>query len=433
MKSALHGTGTGRFVLDVFRAALSVVRGFRGERISLRASALTYLSIFSLVPMLTVALALVEALGEEEFKQTLYAFVLEVLAPGIREDSARLLERIIEGAEPGAAGWLGVVALLGSAGSLLKHLDSSLNEIWNVRRGRPLPLRLAIYAVILIFGPVLLTLSLSGMGLLRAILVDLLPISGDALAGAGTLISVGGFTLLYLVAPNAKVRFRSALAGGVTAGLAWDLAKHVYGAAAAELFRVSPVWGSLSAVPLFLIWIYLSWLLLLFGARLAYAVQYAWFRSGLPDLGAFFRTDAFVAARIASALARIDSMGSPPPDLRRLADETLIPVDVLDPVMEAMVRGGVLRLLADGTVEPARPVTELTLADNALVVGAARTFDDPSPEEKPAPDSLESVLEEAEDAFLERLRRVHWSDLPSLEDTQQVPVSPKKRSVIQWL
>ncbi len=421
-------------MLDLFRAALSVARGFRGERISLRASALTYLSIFSLVPMLTVALALVEALGEEQFKQTLYGFVLEVLAPGIRQESADFLERVVEGADPGAAGWLGVIALLVSAGSLLKHLDSSLNEIWNVRRGRPLPIRLAIYTVILIFGPVLLTVSLSGMGLLRTILVELLPISGDVLAGAGVLVSVGGFTLLYLVAPNSKVRFRAALAGGVTAGLAWDAAKHVYGAAAAELFRRSPIWGSLSAVPLFLIWIYLSWLLLLFGARLAYAVQYAWFRGGVPELLAYPRSEAFIAARIAGSLARMDSLGSPPPDLRRLADETLIPVDALEPVLEALIRGGLIQSLPDGSVKPARPVNELTLADNALVVGAARATPPGIPEEKPAPGTLDGVLEEAEEAFLERLRRVSWSDLPALEDAQhQASGAPKKRSVIQWL
>ena len=421
-------------MLDLFRAALSVIRGFRGERISLRASALTYLSIFSLVPMLTVALALVEALGDEQFKQTLHGFVLDVLAPGIRKESAELLERVIEDANPGAAGWLGVVALLVSAGSLLKHLDSSLNEIWNVRRGRPLPIRLATYTAILILGPVLLTVSLSGMGLLRAILVELLPISGDALAGAGAVVSVGGFTLLYLVAPNSKVRFRAALAGGVTAGLAWDFAKHVYGAAAAELFRRSPIWGSLSAVPLFLIWIYLSWLLLLFGARLAYAVQYAWFRGGVPELLAYPRSEAVIAARIAAGLARMDSMGSPAPDLRRLADETLIPVDALEPVLEAMIRGGLIRRLPEGSVEPARPVNELTLADNARVVGATRAFDPEAPEEKPAPGTLDGVLEEAEDAFLARLRLVPWSDLPALEEAQrQALAASKKRSVIQWL
>jgi membrane protein len=89
ISTALQPTPAGRFLLDIVRAALTVIRGFRGERISLRASALTYLSIFSLVPMVTVALALVRSLGGHKLADSVYNFAYGVLAPGIRDDYAQ--------------------------------------------------------------------------------------------------------------------------------------------------------------------------------------------------------------------------------------------------------------------------------------------------------------------------------------------------------
>lgn len=416
----IQRTRGGRFAVDTARGAVAVAHGFRGERIALRASALTYISIFQLVPMLAVALALVEAIGAHEFNRQLRTFVFDVLAPGIREDSAAYLDRFLHKASTAMAGTVGFVVLALSAGSLLRHLDTSINEIWNVRRKRPFVIRVAIYALVLLVGPVLLALSLSGVGLLQRLVRVWLPFPNELLTAFGAIVAVVGFTLLYLIAPNAKVRFRSAIAGGLVAGLAWDVAKHGYGEIAARLFKVSPIWGSISALPLFLTWIYVSWLLLLFGARLAYAVQFAWFRSGVPDLVAFPRSDALVAARLACVLSRIHLAGGPPASLGSLAEELKMSVNDLESVVDRLVRGGVVRLVPGGEVEPARPLDKLTLADAALAVGGAEvTPTGPTPEAPPPP-GVEGVFTQAEEEFLSRLRRIRWLDLPELDQRARI-------------
>ncbi len=405
----------GRFVLDVLLAAWAVARGFRGEKISLRASALTYISIFALAPLLTVALALVELFGQNDLHAQVRAFLLDLLAPGIAEESAAMLDQFLSTASTTAAGSVGFAVLIVSAGTLLKNLDTSLHEIWNVRRRRPPHVRLAIYAAVLVLGPALLALSLAGMGVLRAWVTPVIPFSGDLLTAAGALVAVAGFTFMYRVGPNVEVRFRSAFAGGLVAGLTWDVAKHVYGGVAAGLFRASPIWGSLTAVPLFLTWIYVSWLLLLFGARLAYAVQYTWFRAGVPDLATFPRGEALIAARLAALLAEPSSDDL---SVRNLPRALGLPQDVLGPVLERLVRAGVVRVLPGGLVQAGRPLDELTLADTALAVGAGSgshaTGFAMGGQVGPPPSAVEALFQQAEEAFLEQLRRVRWDDLPAL-------------------
>lgn len=404
----------GRFVLDVLLAGWAVARGFRGEKISLRASALTYISIFALAPLLTVALALVELFGQNDLHAQVRAFLLDLLAPGIAEESAAMLDQFLSTASTTAAGSVGFAVLIVSAGTLLKNLDTSLHEIWNVRRRRPPHVRLAIYAAVLVLGPTLLALSLAGMGVLRAWVTPVIPFSGDLLTAAGALVAVAGFTFMYRVGPNVEVRFRSAFAGGLVAGLTWDVAKHVYGGVAATLFRASPIWGSLTAVPLFLTWIYVSWLLLLFGARLAYAVQYTWFRAGLPDLAAFPRGEALIAARLAALLAESAGDGL---TVRALPRALGLSQDVVAPVLERLVLAGVVRVLPGGQVQAGRPLDELTLADTALAVGAA-SGSPPTASAASGPvgpsSAVEALFQQAEEAFLEQLRRVRWDDLPAL-------------------
>lgn len=410
----LGDTRLARFTVDTLRAVVAVARGFRGERISLRASALTYISIFSLVPTLAVALALVDAVGRHHFHQSLRSFVFSVLAPGIREDTAALLDRFLNSASAAAAGGAGFVILAISAGSLLQNLDSSLNEIWSVRRKRPWPLRIAVYAAILVIGPLLMAVSVAGMGVLAGIVSRYLPFPETVLTVSGGLVAVAGFTLLYLVAPNAPVRFRSALAGGLVAGLGWDLAKHLYSGIASWTFKTSPIWGSLGAVPLFLTWIYVSWLLLLFGARLAFAVQHAWLRRGIPELAAFPRTEALIGARLVAALAERCLSGEPAVSLRVLARDLGTSPESLSPIVEPLVRGGVLNLLSGGKVEPSRPLNELTLADVAVAMGGGALFKPANPQDKTAVDPLQALLDGAEANFLESLQKIRWDALPGL-------------------
>ncbi len=439
----LADTRGGRFASDTFQAARAVVHGFRGEHINLRAGNLTFISIFSLVPLLTVALALLHLLGQKSFQSRLTHFIQELLAPGIQAESAAFLQKSINSAAAKAAGGLSFLLLMLSAGTLLRHLDASLNEIWAVTKRRPLLVSILLYALLLLLGPVLIGISLSGTAGLRSLLAYLdVPFSKQALAFGSATLSVVVFTLLYQFAPHAPVRFRSALAGAWVGGLGWEVAKHSYAEVARLAFAYNPVYGSLSAIPLFLMWIYLSWWLVLFGARLAYAVEHASFRGEFMDLLAHPRAKEIVAARIAQLTAAAVASGAPSPGSAELARRLRAPEQMVREIAALLEKAGLLVVEKGGGFKPAKNPSELSLADvSAAVGGVAKLLRGRGIEPKSSEfQEVERWFSEVDDASVDRLRQVSWASLvprpeekpaevPTKSEAPAEPPAPTPRNV----
>ncbi|PTL78395.1 YhjD/YihY/BrkB family envelope integrity protein [Vitiosangium sp. GDMCC 1.1324] len=438
----LERTRAGRFAADTVLALRSLARGFQGENIRLRAAALTYISVFSLVPLLTVVLALLGAYHQQAFQQRLREIIFAVLAPGVREESAAFLERFLKPGHATAIGSAGFLGLLFSAGSLLQNIDVSLNEIWGVKNHRPWLVRALIYAGLLLLGPLMLALSFAGTSVVHSFLegthsphfLGLFELLFGALS---PLTAVAGLTLLYYVTPNTHLRLRSALAGGLVAGVAWSVARHVYTGAAAYSFRNNPLYASLGALPMFLAWLYVDWLLILVGARLSYAVEHATFRDSLWAFGAHPRARELVAARVAQETTLVWFDGGTPPLPRDLALRLRVTESLVDEVVEDLERAGLLERHRRGGVLPARPPAELTLADLTLAVHGVYNPVEPGTHRSPrAPgfEILDAFFRESDRAGLEVLRQTRWLDLAILvrpglaqvqpEPTEAPPASP---------
>ncbi|WP_426754118.1 YhjD/YihY/BrkB family envelope integrity protein [Myxococcus sp. Y35] len=410
----IQHTPLGLFATDTFLAAKTVAQGFRGENLRLRAAALTYVSMFSMVPLLTVALVLLTAFHQEEFKEKLRFVVSEVLDPGVRGKSSAFLDRFLHPSSTIAIGSVGFLAVLLSAGSLLRQLDGAVNELWGIRRQRPWRIRLLIYAGLLLIGPFFLAVSFSGTGKVRVFLQSHAPYANAFILLGTTLIAVASLTLLYYWTPYSHVRVRSAVAGGLVAGLGWMVAKQVYAAFAERSFQYNPLYASLGALPMFLAWVYMSWLLLLFGARLSYAVEHAAFRDSLFAFGSHPRAHELVAARVAqeTTLAWVD--GLQPPTPRELATRLRVPESLVHEVVDRMVAAVLLERMRRGGVRPAKDPSTLTLADTTLAVhgvmisGGAETWDGPR---APGFEQLEPLFQAADCAGIDLLRRTRWLDL----------------------
>ncbi|ADO74079.1 YhjD/YihY/BrkB family envelope integrity protein [Stigmatella aurantiaca] len=408
-------TSVGRFATDIFLGARAVARDFQGENISLRAAALTYISVFSLVPLLTVGLALLQALHQEGFQRRMRSAVHLALAPGIREESSEFLDRFLNPAHSIAIGSVGFVALLFSSGSLLRHIDGAVNEVWGIRRQRPLLTRLSIYLLLLLLGPIFLAASFSGTSAVRALIVNAgFSIAPQIVLVTTGLIAVSSLTLLYYGTPYAKVAVRSALAGGLVSGLGWILAKQLYEGFAEQTFRYDALYGSLSALPLFFAWIYVSWLIVLCGARLSYAVEHAAFRDSLWAFGTHPRALELVAARVAvdATLAWMD--GLPPPLPRHLAAHLRVPESFVHDAIERMEKAHLLESSRKGGVRPARDPSELTFADVAFAIhgvsisGGLETWNGPR---APGFELVEPLFQAADCATADVLRKTRWIDI----------------------
>ncbi|QRN99861.1 YihY family inner membrane protein [Archangium violaceum] len=415
-------TRTGRFALDTLLAVRSLARGFLGENIRLRAAALTYISVFSLVPLLTVVVALMGAYHQQAVQQRLREIIFAVLAPGVREESAAFLQRFLQPGHTTAIGSAGFLGLLFSAGSLLHNIDESLNEIWGVKNNRPWLLRALIYAGLLLLGPLLLAISFAGTGEVRSFLQEthapvFLRLSEQLFGPLSPLTGVIGLTVLYYVTPNTHLRFRSALAGGLVAGLAWWVARHVYTGAAAYSFRHNPLYASLGALPMFLAWLYVDWLLILTGGRVSYAVEHATYRDSLWAFGTHPRARELVAARVAQEATLVWFDGGTPPLPRDLALRLRVAESLVHEVVDDMERAGLLERQRKGGILPARPPAELTLADLTLAVHGVYNPVEPQAWNTPrAPgfEPLEAFFGESDRAGLDVLRRTRWLDLAIL-------------------
>ncbi len=366
---------TWEFARDIWRAVKAVARGFRGENISLRAAALTYVSLLALVPLGALGLAIAKAVGHEKLRAAVRDFALAQLAPGAEEGTLQYFDQFMSRAGSGILGTLGVIFLIFSALELLWNIERSLNEIWAVPKHRPWAPRLAVYWAVLTVGPIILGLSVAGTSTVEATLAGIgliIPrwLSYTLHIGASTI----GLTTLYWVTPNAPVRIRSAFAGGIVAAAAWEIAKNTYGIYTSRSFSYGAIYGALAAIPFFFIWIYVSWWIVLFGARLAYAVQNA---GASGQAAGSVRAREILCSEVLIAVCRrfLDgATGTAPADLvssgRASESEVRQALGILQ-------RAKLVAEEAGGGFVPARHPKSMTLADVSQAVFGAKPAPNP--------------------------------------------------------
>jgi membrane protein len=368
-------------------------RMLSGETVQLRAMALTYISLFALVPGLVVAFSVVQAFtGMNRIADRLHEFLFENLAVGARATIEPYLDRFIQNTHLTSAGLIGGAFLVWSSVTLFQNVDRAVNDIWGVRRRRSLAQQATIYGVGMTLGPILLAGSVMLGHSTRAFLVNAR--AGSLGAAAGALLTCTFFSIVYFIVPNTKVRLRSAVAGGLIAGLAWELAKWGYALFVAKSVRYHAVYGSVAAVPIFLLWLYLSWAILLFGARLAFVFQYASALVQGPHAESRIGRE-ILAGRALLVVGQAFDGGAPAPDPGEVANELGAVADDVTDVLGALKGAGVVMTLGDGGLVPGRPLEKITLLDvrralsgkegapgpaSSVVAGVFRTVEDEAAE-----------------------------------------------------
>lgn len=272
--------------------ALHLAQRARGDAVLRAAGALSYTSLLAVVPFLTLALA---ALGLfpvfEDARGAVQGFIFDNFVPTVGTTLHRNLARFI-----GAAGRLTLVGTLGltvTAVLLLVSIERTFNVIFRVRRARPLVLRILLYWAFLTVGPLLLggMFSLASWVMALGLRDQGVPVLLDLLAVmAPGLVTFAGLIGLYYLVPNRRVRLWDALlAAAVAAGLFW-LLRAGFVAFISNVRTYESIYGTLAVAPLFLVWIYLSWVVVLCGAELAAALpEWRLRRIGLTDHGGLGR------------------------------------------------------------------------------------------------------------------------------------------------
>jgi membrane protein len=395
------------------------VHGIRADRVQVRAMALTYISLFALVPALVVAFSVVQAFtGMERISAEVHEFLLANLAVGARTSIEPYLDRFINNTHATRAGLVGGAFLLWSAFSLLSNVERAINDLWEVPRRRSLRMQALIYWMGLTFGPLVLAASATATQLAQQLLASVGAKTVALLAGC--ILSSALLTVMYLVVPTVRVRFRCALTGGVAAGIAWELAKWLFALFVAKFVHYSAIYGSVAAIPIFLTWIYLSWLIVLFGARLAFVVQNAPSVMSRDAESHGRAARELLAGRTLVLVARAFQAGSPAPGPEQVARSLRAGMGALE-VIEALRAAGLVRVLAGGGLVPARAPETISLLD----VRRALTRGEVARESRLDP--VGSVFRQADERAEERLRvttiRSLLEEQPGGEPASALPVS----------
>jgi membrane protein len=382
-----------------------VGRGFRGEAISLRAAALTYLTLFALVPLLAVLYSVVDLFtGEAQIHDRVQSYVNSQLGIGAGAAIAGALTTFTSKATVKTLGIIGFAVLLVSVLSLLWNIESAFNHIYSVKKPRSPLQRLLKYWSFLTLGPVFLTLSLyvtwtiSRMQETHA--AHNHPNHNELLHVLAALSSVAityaALAFLYKVIPNARVRLRSALLAAFVAGSLWEVAKFLFAWASGRMVQVHRIYGSVAVLPITLTWIYISWYIALIGCRLCYALDASRKPEPHPALQAAVAREAFVL-RLIVALAQLHRERGAPVRLQALVRELAVTGRLVREGLAALAAAGLAVEAKQGGWLLSRDPSRITLAEVRSAARASLRFP-AQPVEDDISAAIESSLTRADGA-----------------------------------
>ena len=426
-----------------------VVRQFIRHRCLVRASALSYSTLIALIPLLVVALSVTSSLlktqGEEQFQHAIEKLTSALIPPATlgtnvtasdgqtvmvvtnlaasapavadtnsittnlvtvaspanasavpvsaQKEMARQIWVFVQKTQSGALGATGVVLLIFVAVSLLGRIEETFNDIWGVTRGRNWLTQIQLYSTTIMLGPLLLitALGLAGGSQFQSArdFITQTPVVGKLIFQCLPLLMIWlTFTFVYQLLPNTKVKFSAAFIGGAVAGTLWHL-NNVFGYLfVSRVFTNNTIYGSLYLLPVFMVGIYFSWVILLFGVQIAYACQNraAYLQDRLAD-NVNQRGREFVALRLMTCLGQRFQLGLRPATVFQLSDELGIPSRLSQSVLRTLAGKQLVTEVAgheaghEAGFVPARPLETINAYDIILAMRTGTGQDLPLREE----------------------------------------------------
>jgi membrane protein len=362
--------GLRRSALRYLQITTLVLKKFLEDRCLLHASALTFSTLLSIVPFFALAFALLKGFGVQSRLEPL---ILEQVAAGSQEIITRIVT-YINNTNVASLGVMGLIALIITVITLLGNIEDAFNVIWGVRETRSFYHKFGNYLSVLVSAPLLLvaatgvTTSLQSQTIVQWLIRD--TYLGDALLLGFRCIpylSVWmALVFVYTFIPNIQVRFKSALIGGILAGTLWQIAQWGYIHFQVGVARYNAIYGALATLPIFMIWIYTGWLIILFGVEVIYSHQnIRTFRSEVQCPIISQRLKELFALAVLRNIARAFHHNLPACSAERMAEELDAPLRVVQEIITQLEETGYLVAAAGApaTYLPARELEQIAIHD----------------------------------------------------------------------
>jgi membrane protein len=374
-------------VRTAFQFFLLAWRGFVENRCPARAAGLSYTTLLALVPMLAVVLSVSKNFLQDtsaDFVPKLMSRLLTGIAPALdvsaeaKEQAVEQIQSFIGNIHAGTLGTVGTLLLVVVAVRLLATVETAFNDIWGVRKGRSVWRKIVYYWTTVTLGPLVLfgAIYLTGRAEFSGLYGKLRFVTGSEKFFLQLLPFVVvwlGFALMYALMPNTTVRPRAAILGGIVAGTLWQLNSLLNTLYVSRVVTYGKIYGALGVVPVFLVGLYFSWLIVLFGAQVSFAAQNA--RAYLQRRASEYvdqRGRELIACRVMLAACASFARGEPAPNVELLSDRMDAPPLLVSALAQRLVEAGLLCETAAEPVAllPGRPPEAITVAD---VLDAMRT------------------------------------------------------------
>ncbi len=362
--------GVRRHAVQYLQILTLVIRDFRDDQCLLRASALTFTTILSIVPFFALTFAVLKGFGVHNKVEPL---ILNKVAAGSQEIVAKIIT-YINNTNMTSMGAIGLVTLIATVISVLGNIEESFNGIWGVKETRSFYRKFSDYLSVVITGPLLLlaavsiTTSLQSQSVVKWLVET--SYLGDALLFlfrlAPYLIVWMALVFLYIFIPNTRVRFKSALVGGVLAGTVWQLAQWGYIHFQVGVGKYNAIYGTLALLPVFMVWIYTSWLIVLFGVEVVCAHQnIRTFRLEVRNPSFSYSQKELLALAILQNIAIAFHFGRDSWTIEKLAENLDIPVRVVKELLTMLMENRYIRATAgeDPTYFPGRELDHIVIKD----------------------------------------------------------------------
>ena len=390
------------------RIAHVVIRGIVAGDLNMRAASLVYTTLLSIVPVLALAFALFKGFGVHHDLAPALISYLEPLGERGVEFGNRIIS-MVESVDVGRLGVVGLVVLLYTVVSVMQKVERALNAIWRVRTHRRFFERLSGYLSVAVFGPVFVfaAMFISGSLMSSAVVTQLIEFSN-----IGALVTLGGklvpyllvvaaFTFVYFYMPNTRVKIGSAFFGALIAGFLWAVAGWVFAAVIVGSTRYAIIYSSIAILFFFIMWLHISWMILLMGGSVAFYHQH-------PEYVALSTDTLQLSNRVKERLSLLAyflivqsfQYRLEPWTIAALSRRLQVPLEPLEELLAALEQASIVMRAGDNaeTYVPARDPAGVTVSEVLRVVRAAGEgyqFSVETISSDPAVDSIWTVLDEA--------------------------------------
>lgn len=356
-----------RRVFVLLRYPYALLRDLWSGELNLRAMSLVYTTLLSIVPLVAFAFAMLKAFGVHKELEPL---ILEFLRPlGGQADTmtAQFME-FVDRIRSGVLGSLGLGFLLYTVVSTVQKIEESFNFAWHVEQPRSIVRRVSEYLSLMVVGPVFLVVVLGLFGAIAdmrfAQWLASHPPFGPILTLLGRaapyVVVMAVFSFLYMFVPNTRVRARSAIVGGTVAGLLWAAGGAVFTNMVVASTRMVAIYAGFAIFLVTLIWVYLSWIILLVGAQLSFYVQNPrYLRAGQAQIRLTSRLRERLALSIMYLVGKAFSDGGEPWTLNSLAEHLEIPGSAVSSVSDSLEKAGLLLVTEREHLVPGRALDQI--------------------------------------------------------------------------